>query len=82
MRKGKSKARRFFEDAETIGLMGTDASTMSIPEILEVFVRGADGDKKVALDRIQEYLDKLSVYSDPEYVSRIRRVKLRLEESM
>jgi hypothetical protein len=77
--KRKSKAGQFTAIAESIGILGTDAADKTVGEILESFVRGADGDRDLAKERIQEYLDKLSPQADPLYVSKVRRAKLRLE---
>lgn len=80
MRRQKSKSSQFTEIAESMGLLGNTSADMPVPNILEVFLKRANGDKYLALERIQEYLEKLSPHADPEYVSKIRRVKLRLEE--
>jgi hypothetical protein len=78
----KNKAQDFLSISESMGILGSEAADKPVQEILESFVKYANGNKKLAYDRVQEFLEKLSHNVDPEYTSKLRRVKLRLEQDM
>jgi hypothetical protein len=82
MKRHVSKVASFLKVSEELGILGSDAADLTVKEILEAFLARSGNDKNLAYQRIQEFLDKLSQRSDPDYVAKVRRAKLRLEQDI